>query len=115
MAVSDVQAVLEFLQKNGFSEAESALKDDMIEKGDAGSFDYEKFLFPMVHLPPPVKIPAISSHRSEASFLGHYSRSNSNSSSDDEFVSLGCSTSDRCSSGTSFIYILSVDFNQNSA
>lgn len=98
MAVSHVEAVLEFLRKNGFSEAESALKVDMIEKADLGSFDYEKFLFPMVPPPPPVRIPATTS-RSEPLLARDSSRS-SPLSSDDEFVSLGSSTSEVCSSGT---------------
>lgn len=97
MAVSHVESVLEFLRKNGFSEAETALKVDMIEKGDLGSFDYEKFLFPMVPPPPPLRIPA-TSIRSENP-CGNQSRS---LSSDDEFVSLGSSTSENCSSGTAF-------------
>ncbi|KAF3433433.1 hypothetical protein FNV43_RR24535 [Rhamnella rubrinervis] len=98
MAVSHVEAVLEFLRKNGFSEAESALKVDMIEKSDLGSFDYEKFLFPMVPPPPPVRIPA-TTNRSEAPRGRDSSRSRSSSaSSDDEFVSLGSSTSEICSS-----------------
>ena len=104
MAVSDVEAVLKFLRKNGFSEAESALKEDIVEKGDLGSSDYEKFLFPMVPPPPPVRIPA-SSRRSDFSGErgGDCRRSScsSVSSDDDEFVSLGSSTSDICSSGNS--------------
>ncbi|BBG98060.1 Protein kinase superfamily protein [Prunus dulcis] len=39
-------------------------QEDMIEKGDLGCLDYEKFLFPMVPPPPPVRIPA-SFRRSE--------------------------------------------------
>lgn len=97
MAVSHVEAVLEFLRKNGFTEAESALKVDMIEKVDLGSFDYEKFLFPMVPPPPPVRIPA-TTNRSDAPRGRDPSRSSSESS-DDEFVSLGSST-EVCSSGT---------------
>ena len=96
---SDVEAVIEFLRKNGFKEAESALKEDMMEKiRDLGSFDYEKFLFPVL---PPVKIPA-SLRQPEVDEGGadRSSRSSSASSSDDdEFVSLASSTSDLCSSG----------------
>lgn len=96
---SDVETVIEFLRKNGFKEAESALKEDMMEKiRDLGSFDYEKFLFPV---PPPVKIPA-SLRQTEVDEGGadRSSRSSSVSSSDDdEFVSLASSTSDLCSSG----------------
>ncbi|PON86597.1 Serine/threonine protein kinase [Trema orientale] len=97
MAVSEVEAVLKFLRKNGFSEAESALKEDMVRKGDLGSSDYEKFLFPMVPPPPPVRIPA-SSLRSDFSGGGGDGSRSSSVSSDDEFVSLGSSTSDVCSS-----------------
>ncbi|KAG6670260.1 dual specificity tyrosine-phosphorylation-regulated kinase 2 [Carya illinoinensis] len=96
MAVSDVEAVLEFLRNNGFSEAESALKEDMIEKGELGSFDFEKFFFPMVPPPPPVRIPS-TFRGSGIPDDGESSRSNSRSG-DDEFVSLGSSTSDVCSS-----------------
>lgn len=101
MAVSGVEEVLKFLRKNGFSEAESALKEDIVEKGDLGSSDYEKFLFPMVPPPPPVRIPA-SSRRSGFSGGVDFPRSSAVSSDDDdEFVSLGSSTSDICSSGNS--------------
>lgn len=90
MAVSGVEAVLEFFRKNGFSEAESALREDVIDidKGDLGSFsfDYRKIFFPMVPPPPPVRVRECS----KSSF----------GSSKDEFVSLGSSTSDVCSSGT---------------
>lgn len=99
MAVSaDVDAVLQFLRKNGLSDAESALKEDMIEKGDLGCLDYEKFLFPMVPPPPPVRIPA-SFRRSEVPGGGECSRSSSQE--DDEFVSMGSSTSNMCSSSGS--------------
>lgn len=97
MAVSDVAAVLEFLRKNGFSEAESALKEDMTEKGEVGSFDFEKFLFPMVPPPPPVRIP--SSVWRSGTPAGRESSRSKTRSEDDEFVSLGSSTSDVCSSG----------------
>lgn len=96
---SDVEAVIEFLRKNGFKQAESALKEDVMEKiSDLGSFDYEKFLFPVL---PPVKIPAsLSQPEVDEAGPDGSSRSSSVSSSDhDEFVSLGSSTSDRCSSG----------------
>ena len=105
MAVSDVEAVLQFLRKNGFSEAESALKRDMVEKSGLGSFDFEKFFFPMVPPPPPLRIPSVS-RKFPALSNGDADgkdRSGSNSvSSDDEFVSLRSSTSDVCSSGNDF-------------
>ncbi|KAK7320597.1 hypothetical protein VNO77_30220 [Canavalia gladiata] len=83
MAVSNgVEAVLEFLRKNGLSEAESALREDIIENTDLGTFDYEKFFFPMVPPPPPVKV------RSSELTAGDCSKSSS-----DEFVSIGSSTS----------------------
>ncbi|XP_011656413.1 serine/threonine-protein kinase prp4 isoform X1 [Cucumis sativus] len=97
MAGSDVEAVLDFLKKNGFAEAESALKRDVVEKSELGSFDFEKFFFPMVPAPPPVRIPSTS--RKFAALADVDDRSGSNSvSSDDEFVSLRSSTSDVCSS-----------------
>ncbi|XP_057979679.1 serine/threonine-protein kinase ppk15-like isoform X1 [Malania oleifera] len=86
MAVSDVEAVLEFLRKNGFSEAESALREDFFEKSELGCFDFERFMFPMAPAPPPLRIPA----------TGRLSETNS--SSDDEFVSVDSSASDAYSS-----------------
>ncbi|XP_027330928.1 dual specificity tyrosine-phosphorylation-regulated kinase 4 isoform X2 [Abrus precatorius] len=83
MAVSNgVEAVLEFLRKNGLSEAESALREDIINNTDLGTFDYEKFFFPMVPPPPPVRV------RSSELAAGDCSKSSS-----DEFVSIGSSTS----------------------
>ncbi|GMN41292.1 hypothetical protein TIFTF001_010508 [Ficus carica] len=95
-ALSDVEAVLHFLRKNGFSKAESAFKADIVEKRDLRCSDYEKFLFPMVPPPPPLRIPA-TSLLSETPAGDGFPGSNSDSS-DDEFVSLGSSTSDICSS-----------------
>ncbi|KAI9102235.1 hypothetical protein K1719_023745 [Acacia pycnantha] len=91
MAVSDVGAVLEFLRNNGFTEAEFALKEDFIEKGDTASSDYEKFFFPMVPPPPPVRVRSFSQF-SERQYGRDCSKASSKSS-DDEFVSLGSSTS----------------------
>lgn len=101
-----MESVLEFLRKNGFSEAESALKVDMIEKVDLGSFDYEKFLFPMVPPPPLVRIPATAT-LSDAP-RGRDSSRSSSVSSEDEFVSLGSSTSEICSSGTTNCYLIEI-------
>ncbi|KAG7569862.1 Protein kinase-like domain superfamily [Arabidopsis thaliana x Arabidopsis arenosa] len=89
MAV-DVKSVLEFLRRNGLTEAESALRDDINEKNKLASFDFEKFLFP---IPPPIRITA-SPRPSDSGGDG----SNSKSSSEDEFVSLDSSTSGFCSS-----------------
>ncbi|XVE52491.1 hypothetical protein DITRI_Ditri02bG0126300 [Diplodiscus trichospermus] len=92
----EVEAVIEFLRKNGLKEAQKALEEDMMEKNEekkeVGAFDFEKFLFPM---PPPVKIPA-TLRRPE---VDRKVKSSDGSDSDgDEFVSLGSSTSDVCSS-----------------
>ncbi|XP_061351680.1 uncharacterized protein LOC133296657 isoform X2 [Gastrolobium bilobum] len=93
MAVSNgVEAVLEFLRNNGLSEAESALREDIIEKSDLGSFDYEKFFFPMVPPPPPVRVRSFSRPSESPGFAGDCSKSTS-VSSEDEFVSIGSSTS----------------------
>ncbi|KAJ4892025.1 Protein kinase superfamily protein [Raphanus sativus] len=85
MAV-DVESVLQFLRRNGLTEAESALRDDINEKNQLASFDFEKFLFP---IPPPIRttveVPVDNG-------------SKSSSSDDDEFVSLDSSTSGFCSS-----------------
>ncbi|OAY38404.1 probable serine/threonine-protein kinase dyrk2 isoform X2 [Manihot esculenta] len=95
---SDVQTVLDFLRKNGLNEAEYALKEDIIEKNELGSFDFEKFLFVL----PPVRIPASFRRPDEGSGFGggegSRSSSGSVSGSDEEFVSLVSSTSDLCSS-----------------
>lgn len=97
MAVSNgVEAVLEFLRKNGLSEAESALREDIIENTDLGTFDYEKFFFPMVPPPPPVRV------RSFSRPSGLSAAGNCSISSSDEFVSIGGSPTSRVSSsGTS--------------
>ncbi|KAJ1426362.1 Serine/threonine-protein kinase, active site [Sesbania bispinosa] len=89
MAVSNgVEAVFEFLRKNGLSEAESALREDIIEKSDdLASFDYEKFFFPMVPPPPPVRVRSFS-RPSELPVTGECSKSSS-ASSEDQFVSIG--------------------------
>ncbi|KAJ8763982.1 hypothetical protein K2173_004847 [Erythroxylum novogranatense] len=93
--ISEVEAVINFLRKNGLTEAESALKEDMIEKTELGSFDFEKFLFEL----PPVRIPASLGRQDVEPDIGDArSRANSGSTSDDEFVSLDSSTSDVCSS-----------------
>ncbi|KAK7300524.1 hypothetical protein RJT34_11370 [Clitoria ternatea] len=84
MAVSHgVEAVLDFLRKNGLSEAESALRQDIIHNNThLQNFDYEKFFFPMVPPPPPVRV------RSSELAAGHSPKSSS-----DEFVSIDSSTS----------------------
>ncbi|CAK7325866.1 unnamed protein product [Dovyalis caffra] len=90
--VSDVEAVLDFLRKNGLKDAELALKEDMIERNtELGSFDFEKFLFVL----PPVRIPASVRGLEVEEVDGRVERlrSSSGSPSDDEFVSLGSSTS----------------------
>lgn len=88
MAVSDIKQVLEFLKNNGFSESESALMEDIIEKSELGSLDYERFLFPMIPPPPPLNIPSLISAKNHSNSV----------SSDDEFVSLASSATDFCSS-----------------
>lgn len=95
MAVSNgVEAVLDFLRKNGLSQAESALREDIIENSvDLGNFDYEKFFFPMVPPPPPVRLRSFSKPSELAA--GDCSKS-----STDEFVSIGSSASRVSSSGT---------------
>lgn len=106
MAVSDVEAVLEFLRKNGFAAAESALREDLLEKRGLGSSDFEKFLFPMAPPPPPVRVPSGSRRPGPLAVVGvgvgsgggGGSVRSSGASSDDRFVSVGSSTSDVCSS-----------------
>lgn len=81
----DVESVLQFLRRNGLTEAESALRDDINEKNQLASFDFEKFLFP---IPPPIRTTVEDSG----------DNGSKSSSSDDEFVSLDSSTSGFCSS-----------------
>ncbi|GLT89188.1 hypothetical protein SLE2022_071830 [Rubroshorea leprosula] len=97
MASSDLEAVLEFLRRNGLREAEMALKEDMVERGQMGAFDFESFLIPM---PPPVRIPA-ALRRLEKEKKGKLiGGSYSDGDDDEEFVSLGSSAtaSGDCSS-----------------
>ncbi|CAI0443627.1 unnamed protein product [Linum tenue] len=97
----DVEKVLDFLRRSGLKEVELALKEDIIEKNEFGSVDFEKFLFEL----PPVRISPATFLQVEAggedSAGGESFRGRANSgvvSSDDEFVSLGSSTSGLCSS-----------------
>ncbi|KAK8485379.1 hypothetical protein V6N13_038889 [Hibiscus sabdariffa] len=91
----EVEAVIDFLKKNGLKEAVKALEQDMMDKNQeekVGAFDFEKFLFPM---PPPVRIPA-TIRRSEEDVK--VKSSDGSGSDGDEFVSLRSSSSDVCSS-----------------
>ncbi|XP_058748206.1 uncharacterized protein LOC131621021 [Vicia villosa] len=94
--MASVEDVFEFLRKNGLSEAESALREDIIEKTNLASFDFEKFFFPMIPPPPPVKLRSISRSSEFPADDGKFSKSNS-VSSDEQFVSIG-SPSSRVSS-----------------
>ncbi|KAK4784610.1 hypothetical protein SAY86_018978 [Trapa natans] len=87
MAAPEVEAVLEFLRKNGFLKAEIALREDLVDKAQLGAFHLDKFVFPMVPPPPPVRI---SSRPEDAGDEGP----TSGASSHDQFMSLGSSTSD---------------------
>ncbi|GAB2299519.1 hypothetical protein Dimus_033585 [Dionaea muscipula] len=89
----DVEVVLEFLRENGFSEAELAMRLEMDEKGgEIGSFEFERFLFPMNRSLPPVKLPA-SSLRRRVEGSSYVGGSGGDVSEDEEFVSLDSSTS----------------------
>lgn len=96
--LSDIEQVLEFLRKNGLSDSESALMDDILEKSHLASFDFQRFLFPLVPPTiPSVKIPAARLPPSPPRQM----MEEVEGSSDDEFVSLGSSTTDLYSSGDS--------------
>lgn len=106
LAAPDVEAVLDFLRKNGLTDAELALKEDINERNtELGSFDFEKFLFVL----PPVRIPANGRQLEGEGFGGGGERlqPSSGSPSADEFVSLGSSTtaSGVHSSGSRWYYI----------
>ncbi|XVE99764.1 hypothetical protein REPUB_Repub03eG0229100 [Reevesia pubescens] len=88
----EMEAVIEFLKKNGLKEAEKALEEDMMEKNEVVASDFDKLLFPM---PPPVRIPA-TFRRSEV--VEKVKSSDGSGSDCDEFVSLKSSTTDVCSS-----------------
>jgi hypothetical protein len=112
MAMSNsVEAVFEFLRKNGLSEAESALRQDIIDKhnNDLASFDYEKFFFPMVPPPPPVKLRSFTRPSELTSGDGQFSKSNSVSSGE-QFVSIGSSTSPSRVSSTGTLFISIIDY-----
>ncbi|KAF5193847.1 Dyrk-family kinase pom1 [Thalictrum thalictroides] len=88
MEVSNIETVLEFLRKNGLSEAECALRDDINEKGDLGSFTFEKFEFPMSPpAPPPVRIP-LDHRKFDVSYGKIYGFGSSSDSSSEDFVSM---------------------------
>ncbi|GMP69421.1 hypothetical protein CsSME_00028691 [Camellia sinensis var. sinensis] len=87
MAVSDIEAVLEFLKKNGFSNSQSALIEDLLDNSQYRSFHFDKFL-----LFPNLKI-SESDSEAEARDRLHLSDYSS-----EEFVSLGSSTTHVCSS-----------------
>ncbi|EPS72763.1 hypothetical protein M569_01993, partial [Genlisea aurea] len=89
MAEIELDAVVEFLRKNGLTESESALVEDVLEKSDLGSSLLDKFFFPMVTPPPPVRIPGNSSPR-----MGSGGFESLDGSSDDDFVSLGSSAAE---------------------
>ncbi|KAH6762770.1 Protein kinase superfamily protein [Perilla frutescens var. hirtella] len=91
MAEVELEAVLQFFRKNGLSECESALMEDIIEKSQLGSSLLEKFCFPVV---PPLNIPATRRPPPFADGGGGSPKG----SSDDEFVSLGSSTNELYSS-----------------
>uniref|UniRef100_A0A7C9DUC5 Uncharacterized protein n=1 Tax=Opuntia streptacantha TaxID=393608 RepID=A0A7C9DUC5_OPUST len=92
-----VEAVLDFLRKNGFHESELALREDIVShkkhhlsNSGSSSFCFGKFLFPMNPPLPPVKVSATSRRRRETSSGAGSGR---NSSGDEDFKSLGSSTS----------------------
>ncbi|KAL8050215.1 hypothetical protein ABFX02_06G068300 [Erythranthe guttata] len=90
MAEVEFEAVLEFLRTNGLSECESALMEDIIDKSRIVSSDFDNSFFPTV---PPLRIPATRPPPPPQEFSFHGGES-SIGSSDDEFVSLGSSTSE---------------------
>ncbi|KAL3630587.1 hypothetical protein CASFOL_023571 [Castilleja foliolosa] len=89
MAELELDAVLQFLRKNGLSECESALMEDIMEKTESeqmgSSSSFQKFIFP-----PPLRIPATQRPPLPPQ---HGGGGSSNGSSEDEFVSLGSSDS----------------------
>ncbi|KAI3748853.1 hypothetical protein L6452_12243 [Arctium lappa] len=88
MESSDIEAVLHFFRQNHLSVSESALIHDILDKSQLGSSDFHNFLFPPPL--PPLNIPGRHPPPED--------RETSDASSDQEFVSLGSSTTDLCSS-----------------
>ncbi|KAK9077942.1 hypothetical protein SSX86_001999 [Deinandra increscens subsp. villosa] len=93
MEPSDIESVLQFLRNNHLSTSESALIDDIFEKSQLDSSGIHNFLFPPPL--PPLKIP---SGRLPPSLKPADDLATSDASSDQEFISLGSSTTDLCSS-----------------
>lgn len=101
----ELEAVLQFFRKNALSGCESALMEDIMEKSQVGSSVLEKFCFPMVPPPPPLKIPA--TRRPPPPQFADGGGGSPKGSSDDEFVSLGSSTTELYSSGRKiFLFFL---------
>ncbi|KAL5710212.1 hypothetical protein ACHQM5_020803 [Ranunculus cassubicifolius] len=98
MAVSDIEAVLLFLKKNGFTEAENAFKQDISEKKDLKSFDFEKFEFPISPPPPPPVRIGLDHRQFQVSNVFYASSDNSDDSSSD-FMSMGSFNTDGSTSG----------------
>ncbi|KAL9230200.1 hypothetical protein vseg_005585 [Gypsophila vaccaria] len=94
--MEDVQFVLQFLKQNGFNDAEFALNQEISQSNNNNNNNNnnfeQKFVFPMMPLPPPVKLPG----RAGLSGVGPGSGSGSgpDESGDDEFKSMKSSTSD---------------------
>ncbi|PIN06582.1 LAMMER dual specificity kinase [Handroanthus impetiginosus] len=97
MSELQFEAVLEFFRQNRLSECESALLEDVRDKSQMGYSEFDKYFFPMAPPPPPLRIPSnrwLPAPQQRLSDGG----GSSEDSSDDEFVSLGSSTTDLCSS-----------------
>ncbi|KAJ0764460.1 putative protein kinase CMGC-DYRK-PRP4 family [Helianthus annuus] len=85
--LTDVEQVLQFLRQNGLFDSESALMDDIIDKSHLGSFDFQRFVFPITFpASPPPSPPRLTAE------------DGGGGSSDDEFLSVDSSASGFCSS-----------------
>lgn len=102
MVVTDMQAVLDFLRRNGFVEAESALRDDILHRDGGGLVPPPPPPPPPSAAvgsprspapPPPVRIVVAGRRRTEAPADGE-DGSSSSSNSSSAFVSMGSSPSE---------------------
>ncbi|XP_057788720.1 uncharacterized protein LOC131005701 isoform X2 [Salvia miltiorrhiza] len=86
MAEIELHTVLQFFRKNGLSECESALMEDIMDKkSQVGSSAFETLCFPPLRIPATRRPPP---HFADGAVVSP------NGSSDDEFVSLGSSTTE---------------------
>lgn len=101
MAVSSIDVVLQFLRKNGLTDSESSLLEDIREKSNLGSSDLYSTV---VSTPPALKSQTGRRKSPVTEEKGSAESGSDDNDSSDEFVSLASSTTDLCSSGIFLIF-----------